>query len=179
MTIILSGLVAGIVLGVIVYRGILYAVPIRLMLLAERRMLKLRNNATNTFFHGRGPRPNARQIVMPSPDLIYSSCIYDLSRGALRMSGALPPAGHYWSLSLYAHNTDNYFVLNDRELPQRQFDITVHPPMSRATGDGAGIVKSPSMKGIALVRMIQRRPDDLPLIQAAQQSIRCENAAPA
>ena len=170
--IIALGLVAGVILGVIVYHAILHQVPIRLMAAAEQRLLKIRNNATNVFFHGRAPTHKARQIVMPSPDLVYSSCVYDLAKGPLRMAGTLPPAGHYWSLSLYAHNTDNYFVLNDRELQDRRFDVTVYPP-SAAVAENNAAVKSPSTTGIALIRMIQRREDDLAIIQASQQSTTC------
>lgn len=170
--IIALGLIAGLVLGFIVYRIVLRQVPVRLMSMAEQRLLKMRNNASNTFFHGRAPTAKARQIVMPSPDLVYSSCVYDLARGPLRLQGNLPPAGHYWSLSLYAHNTDNYFVLNDRELPDRRFDLTLHPPSARVD-DSKSVVTSPSVTGIALIRMIQRREDDLAMIQASQQSTSC------
>jgi uncharacterized membrane protein len=175
--IIALGVVAGLVLGIIAYQVILRQVPIRLMAMAEHRLLKIRNNASNTFFHGRAPTAKARQIVMPSPDLVYSSCVYDLAKGPLRMQGLLPPAGHYWSLSLYAHNTDNYFVLNDRELPDRRFDVTLHPPSAARVTESTSAVNSPSLTGIALIRMIQRREDDLVLIQAAQQSTTCQPAA--
>jgi hypothetical protein len=60
-------------------------------------------------------------------------------------------------------------VLNDRELPARSFSITV----SRKNRGKVGSIKSPTRTGIALIRMIQRKPDDLPGIQASQQSIRC------
>ncbi len=173
--IIALGLVAGLVLGFITYRVVLQQVPIRLMTMAEQRLLTMRNNASNVFFHGRAPTAKARQIVMPSPDLVYSSCVYDLARGPLRMQGNLPPAGHYWSLSLYAHNTDNYFVLDDRELPDRRFDVTLYPPSSRVA-ENQTAVKSPSPTGIALIRMIQRREDDLAVIQASQQSTACQPA---
>ena len=175
--IIALGLIAGIILGCVTYWVILHQVPIRLMSMAERRLLTMRNNASNTFFHGRAPTAKARQIVMPSPDLVYSSCVYDLAKGPLRMQGNLPPAGHYWSLSLYAHNTDNYFVLNDRELPDRRFDVTLHPPSAARVGGSKSAVQSPSLTGIALIRMIQRRDDDLALIQAAQQSTTCQPAS--
>jgi uncharacterized membrane protein len=174
--IIALGLVAGLVLGFITYRVVLQQVPIRLMTMAEQRLLTMRNNASNVFFHGRAPTSKARQIVMPSPDLVYSSCVYDLARGPLRMQGNLPPAGHYWSLSLYAHNTDNYFVLNDRELPDRRFDLTLYPPSSSRVAENQTAVKSPSVTGIALIRMIQRREDDLSMIQVSQQSTACQPA---
>ena len=168
--ILLAGLVAALALFFLSYRLTLHRVPIRLMDGAEKRLLSIRTTGPNTFHHGRAPTHKSRQIVMPSPDLVYSSCVYDLDAGDLVISGKLPPEGHYWSLSLYAHNTDNYFVLNDRELPERSFSIT----LSRKGPGGAASIKSPTRTGIALIRMIQRKQDDLPVIQAAQQSIRSE-----
>jgi uncharacterized membrane protein len=167
--ILLAGIIAGAVLFFVSYRLTLNRVPIKLMDGAEKRLLSIRTTGPNTFHHGRAPSHKSRQIVMPSPDLVYSSCVYDLAKGDLVISGKLPPDGHYWSLSLYAHNTDNYFVLNDRELPARSFSITLSRKSRRAGG-----IESPTRTGIALIRMIQRRQDDLPIIQAAQQSIRCE-----
>jgi uncharacterized membrane protein len=165
--IIVAGLIAAVVLGFAAYRITLDRVAVQLMDEAEKRLLAIRDSGPNSFRHGRAPTHQSQRIVMPSPDLVYSSCVYDLSAGDLVIAGDLPPAGHYWSLSLYAHNTDNYFVLNDRELPARKFSITV----SRNGRDGA--VRSPTRTGIALIRMIQRREDDLPIIQTSQQSITC------
>jgi uncharacterized membrane protein len=169
--IIVAGLLAGVLLGFVAYRIVLHRVPIQLMSAAEKRLLSIRDSGPNTFRHGRAPTHKSRQIVMPSPDLVYSSCIYDLAAGDLVIAGELPPMGHYWSLSLYAHNTDNYFVLNDRELPARRFSITVS--RKGRAGAGSGNVESPTRTGIALIRMIQRKQDDLPIIQASQQSISC------
>jgi len=165
--IILAGLLSGILLGFIAYRVSLDRVAVRLMDGAEKRLLAVRDGRLNMFRHGRAPTHTSRQVVMPSPDLVYSSCVYDLAAGDLVIAGEMPPAGYYWSLCLYAHNTDNYFVLNDRELPERRFSITV----SRKARNG--VIQSPTRTGIALIRMIQRRQDDLPVIQAAQQSVSC------
>jgi uncharacterized membrane protein len=165
--IIVAGLIAAVVLGFAAYRITLGRVAVRMMDGAEKRLLAVRDSGPNSFRHGRAPTHQSQRIVMPSPDLVYSSCVYDLAAGDLVIAGDLPPAGHYWSLSLYAHNTDNYFVLNDRELPARRFSITV------SRQGRAGTVRSPTRTGIALIRMIQRRQDDLPIIQASQQSITC------
>ena len=165
--IIVAGLIAAVVLGFAAYRITLDRVAVRMMDGAEKRLLAVRDSGPNSFRHGRAPTHQSQRIVMPSPDLVYSSCVYDLAAGDLVIAGDLPPAGHYWSLSLYAHNTDNYFVLNDRELPARRFSITV------SRQGRTGTVRSPTRTGIALIRMIQRRQDDLPIIQASQQSITC------
>lgn len=165
--IIVAGLVIAVLLGFVAYKMTLDRVAVRMMDEAEKRLLSIRDSGPNSFRHGRAPTHQSQRIVMPSPDLVYSSCVYDLAAGDLVIAGDLPPAGHYWSLSLYAHNTDNYFVLNDRELPARRFSITV------GRNAGVGVVHSPTRTGIALIRMIQRREDDLPIIRAAQQSITC------
>lgn len=170
---IVAGLIAGIVLGFVAYRLVLRRVPVKLMEGAEQRLLSIRTTGANTFHHGRSLTHRARQIVMPSPDLVYSSCVYDLAKGDLVIAGSLPPDGHYWSLSLYAHNTDNYFVLNDRELPARMFEITLGQEGRARSAAGTTHVESPTQTGIAMIRMIQRKSEDLPLIEAAQQSIRC------
>jgi uncharacterized membrane protein len=174
--IILAGLVAGVVLFVLTYRLMLHRVPIKLMDGAEKRLLSIRKTGPNTFHHGRAPTHKSRQIVMPSPDLVYSSCVYDLAAGDLVIAGSLPPEGHYWSLSLYAHNTDNYFVLNDRELPARNFEIVVRSKDGGSSRAGVTTVASQTRTGIALIRMIQRKAEDLAVIQASQQSIRCDVA---
>ena len=131
--IILAGLIAGALLFVISYRLTLHRVPIKTD--GHRR------EAAAVDPHDRAEhvpsRPRADAQVAADRDAVarsvYSSCVYDLSAGDLVISGALPPEGHYWSLSLYAHNTDNYFVLNDRELAVAQFSIVV-----RAQGSAAG-----------------------------------------
>ena len=171
--IILAGLAAGAILFFLTYRLVLHRVPIKLMEGAEKRLLSIRKTGPNTFHHGRAPTHTSRQIVMPSPDLVYSSCVYDLAAGNLVIAGQLPPEGHYWSLSLYAHNTDNYFVLNDRELPARSFEIVVRSEGGGPSPAGVTTVASPTRTGIALIRMIQRKAGDLAVIQASQQSIRC------
>ena len=171
--IIVLGLLAALGLAIAAYQVVLRQVPIRLMAAAEGRLLALPKSAPNRFFHGRAPTHQSRQIVMPSPDLVYSNCVYDLSAGPVRFSGALPPADHYWSLSLYAHNTDNYFVLNDRQLPNRGFDVVLGRSDLRQM-NGAITVESPTETGIALIRMIQRQPDDIGVIQTSQRSTLCE-----
>jgi len=169
----LAGLIAGALLFFVSYRLTLHRVPIRIMDIAEKRMLSSRTGEANSFRHGQPPNHKTQQIVMPSPDLIYSSCVYDLSAGDLAISGTLPPEGYYWSLSLYAHNTDNFFVLNDRELPSRSFSVVVRRK-GRSGAASAAVAESPTQTGIALIRMIQRKPEDLPIIRASQQSIRCD-----
>ena len=98
----------------------------------------------------------SRQIVRPSPDLAYSACVYDLSAGPIHISVA--PWGDYWSLSLYGENTDNFFVIDDREAHYGA-EITL-VQRGRPHPEGASqVVESPSVRGVALIRRLAPSPD--------------------
>jgi uncharacterized membrane protein len=95
--------------------------------------------------------PLSRQIVRPSPDFAYSACAYDLDDGPVVISAA--PWSAYWSLSLYAANSDNFFVIDDREA-RYGAEITL-VRASRSHPEGASmVVESPSRRGIALIRRL-------------------------
>ncbi len=51
------------------------------------------------------PDEHSRQVVRPSPDLLYASCIYNLKEGALTIEAPVPE--RYWSMQFYQMNTDN------------------------------------------------------------------------
>lgn len=101
--------------------------------------------------------PLSRSIVRPSPDFAYSACAYDLSDGPLTIR--VNPWQHYWSLSLYAANSDNYFVIDDREA-RRGAEITLVRRGSRAPDDVVQPVQSPTTRGIALIRRLAPSVDD-------------------
>jgi uncharacterized membrane protein len=110
--------------------------------------------------------PLSRQIVRPSPDFAYSACSYDLSDGPVVITAT--PWNAYWSLSLYAANSDNFFVIDDREA-RYGAEITL-VRAGRAHPEGASmVVESPSARGIALIR---RLAPDLENYNAAAQVAR-------
>jgi uncharacterized membrane protein len=95
--------------------------------------------------------PLSRAIVRPSPDFAYAACPYDLAEGPVIISAA--PWDDYWSLSLYAANSDNFFVIDDREAHYGA-EITL-VRQGRAHPEGASmVVESPSRRGIALIRRL-------------------------
>lgn len=65
-----------------------------------------------------------RRIVMPNPDLLYAACVLDLAEGPAVVM-ANPRLTGYWSLALYASNTDNFFVLNDHDAGMRPVKLLV------------------------------------------------------
>ncbi len=124
----------------------------------------------NTIVHVPRPDADARGVVRPSPDLLYSICAFDLTNGRLTLEAQVPES--YWSLALYADNTDNFFVLNDRQVTTPEIRLTVLPPNADNTGDPGAIV-APSTTGIALFRTLVTGEDDLRRLDAIRREARC------
>ena len=95
--------------------------------------------------------PAARRVVRPSPDLIYSICVYDVSVGPVVMQMA--PGPGYHSLSLYDADTNNFYAVNDREAGENPFQIVLSNKPNDKLVDGTDIqVVTPTETGVALIR---------------------------
>ena len=103
------------------------------------------------------PSVRAAQLPRPSPDFAYSACAYDLTDGPLTLRVA--PWHAYWSISLYAANSDNYFVVDDREA-RNGVEIVLVQRRRDAPEDAARVVQSPSPRGIALIRRLAPTADE-------------------
>jgi uncharacterized membrane protein len=131
----------------------------------------------NQCFHNRqyGPKPNA--VRRANPDSIVSIMAYDLSERPVRISGETWP--RYWSLSLYQQNSDNYFVINDKQLSNSNFDFILTldadetPNSGETVGVNAQILRSPTEKGIMLIRRFAASDADMPNIRDNQNALYC------
>jgi uncharacterized membrane protein len=110
---------------------------------------------SNLIAHGDRPTAASRTVVKPSPDLLYSTCVYDVSRAPVKITTAAP-TDTYWSVALYASNTDNFFVLNDTMAKGQPTTIIVVgegqivPPQP----ESAYIVTALTPRGVVLFRTL-------------------------
>jgi uncharacterized membrane protein len=131
----------------------------------------------NAFHHGTRPTPKDRIVVLPSPDLIYSSAAFDLTKGPVRITA--PLTGSYMSISLYASNSDNFFVMNDQQVKDGKFDIVLARPEDSVPDiPGAQIVRAPSASGIMLIRYFAGEGMRADEIAARQKQITCTVCEP-
>ena len=119
----------------------------------------------------------SRSVVMPSPDMLYSVCAYDLREGPLRVRAA-PVLANYWSVALYAANSDNFFVRNDRQAQGRPMDLwLVAPgghPQQKPPPDGAEVVVSPSNTGFLLMRVLTSDYQaEKAVVETARRTLQC------
>lgn len=119
-----------------------------------------------------------RRVVMPSPDLLYAACALDVTERPMRIRADLRTP-HYSSIALYAANSDNFFVVNDRQDAAGPVDLVLLGPkpyaQAPAIPSGARTVTAPSAKGLLLMRVLVADPgQDLAAAEAARATLRCE-----
>jgi uncharacterized membrane protein len=122
----------------------------------------------------------SRSIVLPSPDLLYAVCSFDLRHGPVRVT-ANPQLPGYWSIALYASNSDNFFVLNDRQAQGKPVDLWLvsrdNSAGQRAVPAGSQVVVTPSATGLLLMRVLTGDYDaQKAVVEPARRTLSCEAA---
>lgn len=100
---------------------------------------------------------SARTIVRPSPDLLYTVCVFDLAHGPLRITA--PVQESYVSVSGFAADTSNFFAISDADVAAgpdgvKRFDIVVARAGMEILSAGARVVEAPSERGLILFRSL-------------------------
>lgn len=127
----------------------------------------------NAFVHPPLASAESRAIVRPSPDLAYSSAVFDVSERPLHV--VVPLTAPYTSLSGFATDTDNFFALNDLAAGVDTLDLVlVGPSTPRGGLEGLRVVESPSDRGVLLVRRVVPSPEAFAAVDAARQRARAE-----
>jgi uncharacterized membrane protein len=161
-------LVIGLALAFAAYQTFLVLMPGALMRVALSRLDKA---GVNRFAHGPLATDKSRVIVRPSPDLAYSSCPFDLSKGPLLIEVAPVPAP-YWSLSVFDARTDVAFVRNNRDTGGKPIRIALVGE-GQAAPPGVEAVRLGHDRGVALIRILVESRDKFPAIDRARRASVC------
>ena len=189
-------LLGGLAIAVVVHYASVWALP-RVM------MWKLFQTLTQSAGASEAPKQpilppladaSARRVVMPNPDLLYGLCALDLARGPAIVR-ADPKLSSYWSIALYASNSDHFFVLNDREAGQRPVHLlitaqrhsaaaaaSVHPDaQTRSASLGAmdepRTIVAHSNQVLLLMRVLVEDPSrGTQALEAARSSLKCSTS---
>ncbi len=153
-------------LAVVFHFGAMAAYPHVIMAGLNRTLAE--GTGSNTPIVGRLPDETSRTVVRPSPDLAYTICAFDLSQGPLRIAATLPDT--YASLSMYAANSDVFYVRNNQTAGKTVSLVLTAD--SHATEE-AGTVVSPTETGIILARMLVSARDDYMKVLPHLQSVTC------
>lgn len=140
--------------GTVIIAVITHLVAINLLptLLMDVAYKRIGAGHVNQWHLGDRVTEASRAIVRPSPDFAYSACAFDLAEGPVTIHVA--PWTDYWSLSIYQNNSDNFFVLNDREAREGGDIVLVRRGSAPPENAAGRVVESPSQRGIALIRRL-------------------------
>jgi len=107
-------------------------------------------------------------VPMANADTLVRSAMIDVSEGPLLFTGTPPgKLAEYWSVSVYAHNTDTLFVLNDQQVPPgRPVRIQLRIAGQKPPAAGIHDVVLPSPKAFLLVRPTMANREDKPAVAA-------------
>jgi uncharacterized membrane protein len=165
----LGWIVATLAVAAVVHLGTVWYLPHFVMGRALAQM-----GAANTIHHGRRADASSHGVVRPSPDLLYSSCPYDLSKGPLRVHAPVP-TGTYWSVSAFDDNTNNFFVENDRQAKGGVVDFVLRGPGQHAQPRDT-VVRAPSERGLILFRTLIDDEAKFAQIDAQRRQATCETS---
>jgi uncharacterized membrane protein len=168
-------LAATLAVAALVHLATLYALPRRIMARTLARM-----GPPNTMRFAKRPDETSRGVVRPSPDILYSACPFDLSKGPLKLTARVPHST-YWSVSAFDAATNNFFVRNDLQTAGDSIEIlAVRPGMALPPLDTATdrvILFAPTTKGLFLIRMVIDDDKNLPALDALRRQAACETVA--
>jgi uncharacterized membrane protein len=151
----------------VVFHLIAIAVFPNAMMYAVLKVL-MKGQQENTVYHRLPEAAGKDRVPMTSPNLLKSSCVFDVSGKPLRIKAAVPDT--YWSLSLYAMNTDNFYVINDEQVKSKRVDIVlVGPGLSYKKSGDEEVVVAPSKRGYISIRMLITDPKRLPGLTKVQK----------
>lgn len=145
-------LILTIILAISIHIIIILSIPEIIMLIASH----IHPGGLNRVHYSGLITSDSRAVVLPSPDLLYSSILYDVSQHPLIIRTVIPQHT-YWSISLYNSRTDNYFSLNDTQATSKKLRIAVVSKKMRNAVENKGfdkIIEADSDRGMILFRML-------------------------
>lgn len=113
------------------------------------------------------------KVVADNPDTLTRSSIINLRDGPVLFEADVRTDDNYWSVSLFAHNTDTYFVANDRRTGPGPYRLLIKT-RDQATPTGLAVddvAVSPSTKSFLIIRAIMRDRNDSPAVEALRSTV--------
>jgi len=159
-----------VVLAFVSYQIAFAQFPRVLMSLATHRIAKA--GGYNAMFASPLATDKARAIVRPSPDLAYSSCPFDLSKGPVLVDVEPVPAP-YWSLSVFDSRTDVAYVRNNIDAGNQPIRVAI-AQAGQPVPDGMTAVRVNGTSGIALLRILAPDRARFAAIDAARKKSSCK-----
>lgn len=126
----------------------------------------------NKFYHQQLPDSDFDAFVSPSPDLLYSYLVFDVSRAAILVE--FPVHAEFWVNQMVGDNTDTFAYVGYKDQLDRPIRLVLfnhESPMFEAPED-AKLIEAPSNTGTFLLRYLIRNKRDLAEIDAKRRLVK-------
>ena len=161
------------VMAVSVHLATVWVFPYGVMALVAKKGRAQYGARINSVLHAPPTTPAQRNVVRPSPELLYSLIRFDLNKGPLHITAPFP-TDTYGSLSFYSLNTVNFFTINDRQAKTNPLEIYLIMKGSRVPEvKSALVIESPSKKGVVLARLLIRDADQVAHLMKVRKRMTC------
>lgn len=128
---------------------------------------------SNQIYHAPPTNAESKDVVRPSPDLLYSGCPFHITDKPLRITSPVP-LHTYFSISAYGDNADNFFVINDQKINTSNVDVVFkRKEISYQKSGDEIVVDVPSSRGVIFIRTLVKDPNDMETLIAAQHHAQC------
>lgn len=154
------------------YNGALLATPFALMRLAAAKAGK--GLPLNRFAFGPMTTAENQTIVRPSPDLSYSLCVFDVSKGPVLIR-TKPIPDRYWSVSIFDARTDVAAVRSDRDTGGKAAMLAI-VKAGQVGPPGYEAVPARYDKGVVLIRILLADKAEFAAIDALRRKSFCRPA---
>lgn len=118
-------------------------------------------------------------VVRDNPDTLTSFAPYDLAAGDLCFTAPVPEQAIYWSVSVYARNTDNVFVLDNHATGDDQVSVLISRAARRTQAPARHTAVSPSTRGVIIVRLVVPDRHNDEQVRALSRSLEAARLDPA
>ena len=165
-------IVAGIIMAFGAYYATLVATPFALMHAALTKIGSLKPE--NDFFFSDMSTADNQPIVRSSPDLSYSTCVFNLDNGPVLVD-VEPVPDHYWSVSIFDARTDVAAVRSDRDTGGRPARLALLKSGQKAPA-GYEPVALKYDRGLVLIRILLADASEFEAVDAIRRKSTCKLA---
>lgn len=152
------------------YQATLLATPYALM---QAALMKVGTQGpANQFAFAPMTTADNQSIVRPSPDLSYSTCVFDMSKGPVLVD-VQPVPGHYWSVSIFDARTDVAAVRSYRDTKGKAARLALVKAGQTAPA-GYEPVRVGYDRGLVLIRILVAPASTFPTIDAIRRKSSCK-----
>ncbi len=142
------------ILSAVFHVATIKAIPYVVMTVAKKKLMEREQVGVNEVAYKNLITEDERIVIRPSPDLLYSGMIFDVSKTALLISASVNE-GQYWALNFYDMATNNFGIFDDRTIKNGEFEIILaHEGFEINNTHGYKVLWSSGNTGIMLNRIV-------------------------